>query len=70
MHTSFCQKTRQLRGIHRWEDNIKIDLGGTGYEDVDCVHLVHTRTSAVPWWALVNTVIKLWILCKGGEFCD
>lgn len=21
----------------RWEDNIKMDLTGTGYEDVDCV---------------------------------
>jgi hypothetical protein len=34
---------RPLRSVHRWEDNIKIDLRETGLEGVDCIHLVQDR---------------------------
>jgi hypothetical protein len=28
---------------HRWEDNIKMDLGETGWEAVDWIHLAQNR---------------------------
>jgi hypothetical protein len=39
-----------------WEDNIRIDLKGTGWEGVDWMYLVQVR---VQWWALVNTLMSL-----------
>jgi len=44
------------RPRHRWEDNIRIDLRGTGLEDEDWMHLAQDRNQL---WALVNTVINL-----------
>jgi hypothetical protein len=41
---------------HRWEDNIKIDLGETGFGDVDWIHLALDRDRRQ---ALVNTVMNL-----------
>jgi hypothetical protein len=40
----------------RWEDNIKIGLGETGFGDVDWIHLAQDRGR---WRALVNTVMNL-----------
>jgi hypothetical protein len=40
----------------RWEDNIRMDLRETGWEDVDWIHLVQDRDQ---WQALVNTVMDL-----------
>jgi hypothetical protein len=31
------------RSRHRWEDNIRMDLGETGWEDVDWIHLTQDR---------------------------
>jgi hypothetical protein len=40
----------------RWVDNIKIDLGEIGWDDMDWIHLAQDRD---PWRTLVNTVIYL-----------
>jgi hypothetical protein len=40
----------------RWEDNIKMDLGATGWGAVDWIDLAQ---GMVHWRALVNTVMKL-----------
>jgi hypothetical protein len=47
------------RRMHRWEDNIKMDLRETRLECVDWIHLAKDRDR---WWALVNTVMNLRIL--------
>jgi hypothetical protein len=44
------------RTRHRWEDNIKMDLGEIGFGDVDWIHLAQDRNT---WRALVNTVMNL-----------
>jgi hypothetical protein len=31
------------RLVHNWEDNIKLNLKGTGSEDVDWIHLAQDR---------------------------
>jgi hypothetical protein len=46
------------RAGHRWEDNIRMDLGEIGWESVDWVQLTQDR---VPWWDFVNMVINLQI---------
>jgi hypothetical protein len=43
---------------HKWEDNVRIDLGETGWEDVDWFHLAQDRDQ---WQAPVNTVMNLWV---------
>jgi hypothetical protein len=44
------------RPWRRWEDNIKIDLMGIGWEVVDWIHMVQDKG----WWrALVNTAMNL-----------
>jgi hypothetical protein len=48
---------RPLRRHRRkLEDNIKMDLGETGFGDVDWIHLAQDRDR---WRALVNTVMSL-----------
>jgi hypothetical protein len=48
---------RQLgRPRRRWEDNIKIDLKATAYEDVERIYLLPDTDQ---WRALVNTVMNL-----------
>jgi hypothetical protein len=50
---------RQLaRPTCRWEDNTKINLEETGFEDVVLIHLAQDRNH---WWAFVNTVMNLHI---------
>jgi hypothetical protein len=36
--------------------NIKIDVGETGWEGVDWIHVAQVRDQ---WWAVVNTVMNL-----------
>jgi hypothetical protein len=45
-------------GRHRrgWENNIEMDLKGTGCEDVDWIHLL---VRWVQWWAVVNLIMNL-----------
>jgi hypothetical protein len=45
------------RPSHRWEINIKMDLGDTGWGGTDRIHLAQDREQ---WWALVNTVMNHW----------
>jgi hypothetical protein len=50
---------RQLeRPRRRWVDNNKIDLREIGWDDMDWIDLVQNRDQ---WWALVNTVMNLWV---------
>jgi hypothetical protein len=51
--------------VRRWDDNIKVDLGEIGPEDVDWIHLAHDRYR---WRALVNTLTKPSSSIKGGKF--
>jgi hypothetical protein len=39
-------------------DNIGMVLREIGWEGVDWIHLAQDRDQ---WWALVNTVINLWV---------
>jgi hypothetical protein len=42
----------------RWEDNIGMDLREMVWEGVNWIHLAQDRDQ---WWALVNTVMNLWV---------
>jgi hypothetical protein len=53
------------RPRHRWEDNIKIDLGEIGFGNVDWIHLTQDRDR---WRALVNTVMNLRVPQNAGNF--
>jgi hypothetical protein len=44
------------RPRRKWEDNIRMDLTGTGSIGVDWLHLSQDRDQ---WWDLVNTVMNL-----------
>jgi hypothetical protein len=44
------------RPRHRWMDNIRMDLGGVGWGDVDWIGLAKDRNR---WRALVNSVLNL-----------
>jgi hypothetical protein len=44
------------RPRRRWENNIKMVLGGIVFGDVDWIHLAQGRDR---WRALVNTVMNL-----------
>jgi hypothetical protein len=44
------------RPIHRWVDNIKIDLREIGWDGMDWIYLAQDRDH---WRALVNTVMNL-----------
>jgi hypothetical protein len=44
------------RTNHRWEDNIKMNLGEVSWEDVDWIHLAQDKDQ---WWARVNTIMNL-----------
>jgi hypothetical protein len=46
------------RPRHRWEDNIKMDLGEIGFGNVDWICLAEDRDR---WRSLVNTVMSLWV---------
>jgi hypothetical protein len=44
------------RPRRRWVDNIRMDLGEVGWDDVDWIGLAMDRNR---WRALVNSVLKL-----------
>jgi hypothetical protein len=46
------------RPRHRWVDNIRMDLEGMGWGDVDWIGLAQDGNR---WRALVNSVLNLWI---------
>jgi hypothetical protein len=39
------------RPEHRWEDNIKMELGERGWKGVNWIHLAQNWEQ---WWAFVN----------------
>jgi hypothetical protein len=45
------------RSRRRWEDNIRMDISGTGWKGVDLIHLVQDRDQ---WQAFDDTVMNLW----------
>jgi hypothetical protein len=46
------------RSRYKLDDNIKIDLEELSRQSVDWAHLAQDK---VQWWAVVSTVINLWI---------
>jgi hypothetical protein len=44
------------RPRHRWVDNIRMDLGEVGWDDMDWIGLAQDRNR---WRALVNSVLNL-----------
>jgi hypothetical protein len=44
------------RPRHRYKDNIRMDLRGTGWEGEDLMHLVYDRDQ---WKALMNMAMNL-----------
>jgi hypothetical protein len=46
------------RPRHRWEDNIKMDLGKIGFGGMDWIHSAQDRDR---WRALVNMVMNFWV---------
>jgi hypothetical protein len=42
----------------RWVGNFKMDLGETGWDDMNWIDLAQDRDQ---WRALVNTVMNLWV---------
>jgi hypothetical protein len=47
------------------EDNIRTDLKEIGWESVEWIHLAQDRDQ---WRAVVNTVMKLRVPYKAGNF--
>jgi len=45
-------------GIPGCKDNIKIDFKEIGFVDMNWIHLTSNRNQ---WWAVVNTVMNLWV---------
>jgi hypothetical protein len=59
---------RQLgRHRRRWVDNIRTDLREINWGIVDWFHLAQDGDQ---WRNLVNTIMKLRVSVKGGEFLD
>jgi hypothetical protein len=46
------------RPMHRWVDNIKMDLQEVGCGGMNWIELARGRDR---WWALVNAVMNLWV---------
>jgi hypothetical protein len=47
---------RLLRGQrHRWEDDIKVDLGEIGWSDMDWIDRAQDRDQ---WWDVVSSALK------------
>jgi len=60
MHTKFWSENLKEKTLgrprRRREDNIRMDLRETGWEDVDWMHLAQDRNQ---WWTPVSTVVNL-----------
>jgi hypothetical protein len=53
------------RTRRRWENNIKMALGGIWWGGVDWIHLAQDTDQ---WLALVNTIISIWVPQKVRNF--
>jgi hypothetical protein len=49
---------------HRWVDNIRMDLGGVGWGEVDWIVLAQDRNR---WRVLVNSVLNLRVPSNDGK---
>jgi hypothetical protein len=60
MHVGYWWEPEGKRPLgrqrHRWVDNIKIDLGETGWNNMDWIDLAQDRDH---WRALVNMVMSI-----------
>jgi hypothetical protein len=69
VYRSFVGKPEGKRKLGRprygWIDNIKIDLLEIGLSVVDWIGLAQDRFS---WRALMNAVMKLWVLTMLGNY--
>jgi hypothetical protein len=53
------ERKRPLRRFRcRWENYIRMDVREIGWEVVDWMHVAQDRYQ---WWAIVNTVMNLWV---------
>jgi hypothetical protein len=52
------------RPTHRWLDNIRMDHGEVGWDDVDWIGLVQDRNR---WGAHVNLVLNLRVPSNSGK---
>jgi hypothetical protein len=50
---------------HKWVDEIRMDLGETGWEDVEWLQLAQDRDQ---WQALVNVAMNLRVLVHGVRY--
>ena len=49
------ERNRPLgRPRHTWEDNIKMDLEGKGWESVECIHLAQERDTVMNLYVQYN----------------
>jgi len=53
------------RLMHRWEDNIKMNLQEVGCGGMDWIELAEDRNR---WWALVNAVMNIRVSYNAGNF--
>jgi hypothetical protein len=51
--------------MHRWEDNIEMDLQEVGCRGMDWIELAQDRDR---WRALVNVLMNLWVPLRVGHF--
>jgi hypothetical protein len=58
-------KRMLLRNMHRWKDNIKMNLPEVGWGSTDTTDLAQ---DTVRWWALVNAVTGLWVAINAQNF--
>jgi ribosome biogenesis protein Nip4 len=56
--TEFEGKIPLRRPRHKWEDNVRRDLREIGWEGVNWIHLAQDLDQ---WWAVVNSVMNLWV---------
>jgi hypothetical protein len=52
------------RPRRRWVDNVRMDLGGVGWGDVDWIGLTQDRNR---WKALVNSVLNFRVPWNAGK---
>jgi hypothetical protein len=50
---------------NRQEDNTKMDLKCTGWEDVDWINVAQAMDK---WWVLANKEINIWVPQNAGSF--
>jgi hypothetical protein len=59
------EKRPHIRPRHSWEHNVRMDLREIGWEGLEWMHLAQDRDQ---WQAVVNTVMKLQVPKKAGNF--